>query len=113
MRTKDILLDGFDNICTLQRYLYMSEEHYIEIENAIGVKLRIRMGENLQYYCKNMNFPDLPDARWSDNMTNGNMLAIIDQLKENPAIKFPNRFKSRWEEIVAITLTNVAQNMNI
>ena len=103
MRTNDILIGGFDDICTLQRYLYMSEEHYIEIENIIGVKLQIRMRENLHYYCKNMNFPDLPDACWSENMTNEKMLAIIDQLKENPAVEFPNRFKSRWEEIVAIT----------
>lgn len=66
MRTNDILLDGFNDIRTLQRYLYMSDEHYIEIENVIGVKLRIRMGENLHYYCKNMNFPDLPDACFSD-----------------------------------------------
>ena len=43
MRTNDILLDGFNDIRTLQRYLYMSDEHYIEIENVIGVKLRIRM----------------------------------------------------------------------
>lgn len=112
MRTNDILIGGFDDICTLQRYLYMSEEHYIEIENIIGVKLQIRMRENLHYYCKNMNFPDLPDACWSENMTNKNMLAIIDQLKENPAVEFPNRFKSRWEEIVAITSINVAQNMD-
>lgn len=70
MRTNDILLDGFNDIRTLQRYLYMSDEHYIEIENVIGVKLRIRMGENLHYYCKNMNFPDLPDACFSESMTN-------------------------------------------
>ena len=111
MRTNDILIGGFDNICTLQRYLYMSEEHYIEIENIIGVKLQIRMRENLHYYCKNMNFPNLPDICWSDNMTNENMLAIIDQLKEKPAVEFPNSFKSRWEEIVTITSANVVQNM--
>ena len=29
MRTNDILLDGFNDIRTLQRYLYMSDEHYI------------------------------------------------------------------------------------
>lgn len=93
-----------------QRYLYMSDEHYIEIENVIGVKLRIRMGENLHYYCKNMNFPDLPDACFSESMTNKTMLGIIDQLKENPATEYPNSFKNRWDEIVSITSANVAQN---
>lgn len=110
MRTNDILLDGFNDIRTLQRYLYMSDEHYIEIENVIGVKLRIRMGENLHYYCKNMNFPDLPDACFSESMTNKTMLGIIDQLKENPATEYPNSFKNRWDEIVSITSANVAQN---
>lgn len=110
MRTNDILLDGFNDIRTLQRYLYMSDEHYIEIENVIGVKLRIRMGENLHYYCKNMNFPDLPDACFSESMTNETMLGIIDQLKENPATEYPNSFKNRWDEIVSITSANVAQN---
>lgn len=111
MRTNDILIDGFNDICVLQRYLYMSEEHFIEVENSIGVKLQIRMRENLHYYCRNMNFPDLPEACWSEEMTNDTMLAIIEQLKENPAIEFPNRFKSRWEEIKAVTTINMCSNV--
>lgn len=110
MRTRDILLDGFEDIRILQQYLYMSEEHFIEIENSIGVKLQIRMGENLHYYCKNMNFPDLPDMCWSESMTNETMLAIIEQLKEGKAVEFPERFKSRWEELKTITLMNLCQN---
>lgn len=110
VRTKDILIDGFEDIRILQQYLYMSEEHFIEIENSIGVKLQIRMGENLHYYCKNMNFPNLPDACWSESMTNETMLAIIEQLKEKQATEFPSRFKSRWEELKTITLMNLYQN---
>lgn len=63
-----------------------------------------------QNYCKNMNFPDLPDACFSESMTNKTMLGIIDQLKENPATEYPNSFKNRWDEIVSITSANVAQN---
>ena len=74
MRTNDILLDGFNDIRTLQRYLY------------------------------------LPDACFSESMTNKTMLGIIDQLKENPATEYPNSFKNRWDEIVSITSANVAQN---
>ena len=92
MRTNDVLLDGFNDIRTLQRYLYMSDEHYIEIENVIGVKLRIRMGENLHYYCKNMNFPDLPDACFSEAMTNETMLGIIDQLKGESGNRISKQF---------------------
>lgn len=111
MRTKDILTDGFENIKTLQQYLYMSEEHFIEVENSIGVKLQIRMGENLHYYCKNMNFPDLPDMCWSENMTIETMLAIIEQLSEKCAVEFPGRFDNRWEEIKMLTLTQMALNI--
>lgn len=110
MRTNDILIQGFEEIKILQQYLYMSEDHFIEIENSIGVHLQIRMRENLHYYCKNMNFPDLPEACWSEDMYPENMLAIIDQLKHSNPIEFPKRFKSRWEEIHTITLMNVSQN---
>lgn len=111
MRTRDILVDGFNDILILQRYLYMSEEHYIEITNSIGVKLHIRMGENLHYYCKNTNFPDVPESCWSSDMTNNTMLAIIDQLKEVPAVEYPGRFRSRWEEIKA--LTGIQMSLNV
>lgn len=106
-RTKDILIEGFDNIQILQRYLYMSEDHFIEIINRIGVKLQIRMGADLDYWCKNMNFPDLPDMNWSERMTTRTMLSIIEQLKNAPAVQFPERFSSRWEEIQSITMMNV------
>lgn len=111
MRTRDVLVEGFDNIKILQQYLYMSEEHFIEIENSIGVKLQIRMRDNLHYYCKNMNFPDLPDMYWSENMTNETMLAIIDQLKEKEAIEFPLRFDNRWEEIRGLALMQLSLNV--
>lgn len=111
MRSRDILVEGFKNIQILQQYLYISEENYIEVENAIGAKLQIRMGENLHYYCRNMNFPDLPEMCWSENMTNETMLAIIDQLKEHPAVEYPGRFKSRWEEIRDITLIQLSLNI--
>lgn len=110
MRTKNVLLDGFENIKILQQYLYMSEDNFITIENSIGVKLEIRMGENLHYYCKNTNFPDLPDTCWSDRMHPETMLSIIEQLKEEPAIEFPDSFKNRWEEIKMICYTTTSQN---
>ena len=110
MRTRDILVDAFDDILILQRYLYISEKNHIEITNSIGVKLRIRMEENLHYYCKNTNFPDIPESYWSDNMTNDTMLAIIGQLKEAPAVEYPGHFRSRWEEIKFLTASQVSLN---
>lgn len=110
MRTNTTLIDGFDNIKILQQYLYMSEDHYIEIENILGVKLRIRMGEDLEYYCKNMNFPDAPEMLWSESMTTKTILAIVDQLKDSEATEYPKYFKSRWDEVKEIALMNVCQN---
>lgn len=110
MRTNDVLLEGFEEIKILQQYLYMSEEHFIEVKNSINVVLHIRMRENLHYYVKNMNYPEFGDTCYSDEMTNETMLAIIEQLKESPAVYFPDCFKSRWEEIKMTTMTNVTQN---
>ena len=109
-RNNKILLEGFEEIKILQQYLYMSEEHFIEVKNSIDVTLQIRMRENLHYYVKNMNYADLGETCYSDEMTNETMLAIISHLKESPAVDFPDCFKSRWEEIKMTTMTNVTQN---
>ena len=110
MRTNEILIDGFQDISTLQRYLYMSEKHYIEVENMLGVWLRIRLDENLHYYSQNMNYPDSPESCFDDFMSIKTLLSIIEQLKGNPATEFPDGFESRWEEIKAITSANMVQN---
>ncbi len=108
MRTVDTLFD-LEEIPILWQYLYMSEDHYITIDNGV-TKLEIRMTENCYFHAKNLSFPNLPDMSYTDMMTIPNMLGIIDQLKTVPPVEFPNEFKSRWEEIKAITNTNVAQN---
>ena len=110
MRTKDVLINDFKNLATLLQYLYMSEEHFIEVENVIGVRLRIRMDENLRCFCKNLNFPDLPESNWTEEMSVPTIMAIIDQLKEKPATEFPKSFHSRWEEIKTLTCTQLSLN---
>ena len=111
MRSRDILIEGFENIKILQQYLYMSEEHTILIHNSIGVPLRIRMDDEGRYLCKNMNFPSVREGCWDEDMTINVILSVIEQLKEQPAVEFPQRFNNRWKEIKMITQTNVALNM--
>lgn len=111
MRTRDMLIEGFENIKILQQYLYMSEEHSILIYNSIGVPLRLRMDDNGRYMCQNMHFPDLPETCWDKIMTVNVTLNVIEQLKEEPAVEFPQRFENRWEEIKALTQTNVSLNL--
>lgn len=107
MRTVSTLLD-LEEIPILWQYLYMNEDHYVTVDNGVA-KLEIRMRENCSFHAKNLNFPDLPDLEYTDMMIIPNMLGIIDQLKNIPPIEFKD-FKSRWDEIRTITLTNVVQN---
>ena len=108
MREVNTLID-FEEIPILWQYLYMNEDHYITVDNGV-TQLEIRMRENCTFHAKNLRFPDLPDLEYTDMMVIPNMLGIIDQLKNVPPIEFKNEFKSRWEELRAITLTNVASN---
>jgi hypothetical protein len=108
MRTTDVLFD-MEEIPILLQYLYMNEDHYVTVDNGV-TKLEIRMTENCYFHAKNLRFPDLQDLNYTDMMTIPNMLGIIDQLKTVPPVEFKNEFKSRWEEIKAITITNVGQN---
>lgn len=111
MRQSDILIDGFDDIKILQQYLYMSEDHNVVVHNEIGVPLRIRMDENLNYWCKNLNFPDVPESNWSEDMTPARTLSIISGLKSEPAGMYPETFSNRWDEIKSICNSNIALNL--
>lgn len=108
MRYASTLLE-FEDIAILYQYLYMSDEHFITIDNGIA-KLEVRMNENGYFHAKNLNFPDLPDLSYTDMMIIPNMFGIIDQLKNTEPVEFKNEFKSRWEEIKTITQTGVVHN---
>ena len=108
MRDVNTLLD-LEDISILYQYLYMNEEHFISVDNGIAI-LEIRMNENGTFRAKNLNFPTLPDLNYTDMMVIPNMLGIIDQLKNIPPLEFKNEFKSRWDELKAITSANVSLN---
>lgn len=108
MRDRDMLFD-FDDIKTLWQYLYLSEDHSIEVENILGVPLEFSMDENGMVWKKNLHFPDVPKTR--DCLEIPTWLHIIEKLKTQPAKEITNgRFKNRWDEISTLTLTNVALN---
>lgn len=108
MRTIDNLL-ALEEIPTLLQYLYLDESHYITVDNGLA-KLELRMTESFSVHAKNLNFPDLPDLNYDDMMNIPNMLGIIEQLKESPAVEYKSQFNSRWEEISTITNANVGQS---
>lgn len=109
MRSRDIL-EKLDKVNLIQKYLYMAEDHHIDIYNAINTPLRIYMDERCNVWCKNMNFPDTPPMNYSEEMSVGMWLAAVDILSVQPAVEFPNRFKNRLEEISQITMMNLAIN---
>lgn len=108
MRTKDTLKE-FSDIALLLQYLYMDENNTITVNNGL-VDIKLRMDEDFKIFCKNMNFPDVPEMNWSENFTPSGCLGVIDKLKETPPAEYNEKFKNRWEEIKTITLHNMALN---
>lgn len=97
MRTKNVLIDDFEDIKIFYQYLYLDPDHRITFSNGL-IDLIIRMDDNLNILVKNKKFPDVPEIN-------------IDLLKEEPAIEYPrSRFENRWEEIKEITTANLSLN---
>lgn len=104
-------LDDLGEISTLLQYLYMDEGHAVEVENSIGVPLRITMTDNLGIMLDNLNFPDIPAHE--DDISVNTWLAVIGQLKEAPVkdtAAYKTNFKNRWEEISGIVGANLYLN---
>ncbi len=108
MRTKDELF-LLGEVSTFLQYLFMSEKHTITYNNGL-TDLKIRMNENFNILCQNLSFPDVPECDFTEQMTPLYMLGVIQILQETPPVEFKESFKSRWEEIKAITLANLALN---
>ena len=108
MRSKTILKD-FDEVLILYQFLYMSPENRIVINNGMA-DLEIRLDEDLRFYCKNLNFPHLPDMSCSEQMTLSCCFNAVDYLKMQKPKQFPNTFNSEWDEIKDITMATTAMN---
>lgn len=108
MRKKDILL-GFNDLKILLQYLYLDQTNVVVIRNCIDVPLRLRMNDRGIVLCKNLNFSDSEETNWTENVVT-NINAIVDYLESMPAVEFPKRFKSRWEEIK--TLSQIQMSLN-
>ena len=109
MRTKDGLLDDFENMKLFCQYLYLDENNRIRYFNVMTT-LEIRMNDNYSFKAKNLKFPDIPEMHFDENMSPGNILGIIDVLKEQPAEEYPDRFSNRWDEVKTITQMQTSLN---
>lgn len=109
LRSKDMLFGGFDDISILNRYLYMSDTHFVEFNNNVTT-LHIRMSSDLRYFVKNTLFPDVCELE--ENLSLSQLLNIISQLK-NEKCDFYGNVISKWDKIVEVTRANLALNKNI
>lgn len=108
MRSKTVLFQ-LEEIPILLQYLYMHEDHNIVINNGL-TNLRIRLDDNLDVWCQNLTFPQIPEMKWNENLCPEGCLDVIWMLRQVPATEFPERFANRWEEIKEITFANLALN---
>lgn len=108
MRSKVILKD-LEDALVIYQYLYMNPDNRITVNNGM-TDLEIRLDENLQFYCKNLSFPNVPEAKYSEQMSLNRCLGIVDYLREQIPEQFPETFETLWDEIRNITLSTIALN---
>lgn len=108
MRTKEILVTGFEEVKTLMQYLYMNEEHKIKVPNGCTT-LCISMDEdmNTKNYDSYLGFVHLRPMELSE------WFSCVALLKEQPSDYEHGQFENKWEEIKAITFMNVALNAGV
>ena len=108
MRTRKRLL-GFEDFKILMQYLYLDPLHVVVIRNAIGVPLRLRVNDYGTVLCKNLNFPDVDEVNWTDELTK-EICNVVNELKKTPSVEYPETFLNRWEEIKSITELQMSLN---
>lgn len=103
-------LEELDEVNMLMKYLYMSDEHYVMFENTIGIQFKLTMTDDFELKREMINgaIPGtiFPCTDFSCNV----LMAVIDQLKKQPAAELPGSFQNRWEELRTITAGNLALN---
>lgn len=108
MRTKEILVTGFEEVKTLMQYLYMNEEHKIKISNGLTT-LRLSMDENMEI----INYDSYLGFKHKRPMELSEWFSCVELLKEQPSDYEHGQFQNKWEEVKAITSMNVALNAGI
>ena len=105
MRTKEVLVTGFEEVKILMQYLYMNEEHKIKIPNNLTT-LCISMNEEME----TINYDSHLGFKHKRPMELSEQFSCVELLKEQPSDYEHGQFQNKWEEIKAITLMNVALN---
>lgn len=100
---------ALDEVNILLKYLYLSEDHFVEFKNKIGVRFKLWMKDDSTLVRKMIN--GVTDMEFtSDDINHKTLMGIIAQLKEQPASMFPDSFENRWDELKDLTMVNLALN---
>ena len=108
MRTREVLVEGFEEIKTLMQYLYMDENNYIAIPGTI-ITFQFFMNEDMEIY----NYDKYTGTKYPRPLTISDWLACVERLKEQPSDCGYGNFSNKWEEIKTITLMQVALNKGV
>ena len=116
MRNIDVLLNDLPEVLTLCQYLYMKQENCVEVPGMVPETwFRYSMNEDLDIIEQFK--PNLGNGheKWmpqhvDSEMTIHKLRDVVENLKELPAMEFPDCFSSRWEEIERIALDTVGIN---
>ena len=101
-------LKQLDEVNTLLKFLYLSEDNAVKFENSIGCVFELTMCDNGQLVRKSLSTP--VQLEMTDNMDNMFLFAVIDQLKKQAAEVFPDSFKNRWKEVKSLCQVNLGFN---
>ena len=100
------MLEKIKEVATLNQFLYMDKDNFVEYNQDDGTTLEFRLDEDLDYiynyakYCGAL--ADLAPKVVTDSMNLTVLIGIVEGIKmQKPK---DNRFKNRWEEIESIVL---------
>lgn len=109
MRKRSVL-KTIEDLKTILRYLYPDESHTVTVENVIQVPFELSMDDQGNLLGRNLNFPELPKTDWNEALTVPNIRDMVSQLEEQDAVRFPDSYPNRWEEIKGIVSIQMAVN---
>jgi len=119
MRTTDVIMKDFPAVIDLLTYLYADENHEVIVPGMIpGTEFKIKMDEhcNILSAFKPRIASDGKDEfsnfAIDRNITIRQLINVIANLKEMPAVEFPTAFKNRWDEVKTIAGTIRGLNMD-
>ena len=88
----------------------MEKSQTVTVENVIEGPVEPAMDDQGKLLGRNLNCPELPKTDWNEAVTVPNIRDMVSQLEEQDAVRFPDSYPNRWEEIKGIVSIQMAVN---